>query len=653
MRTTRSSIAEVLALDFIQTLRAKGLGRTAIVMHAIRNALPQILAMGGLQIGYLIGGSILVETVFTWPGTGFLLNKAILTRDIPLLQGTILVLAMAFVAINLVVDLMQTVVDPRIKRGMSDLSIPSTRASDASRRDRWRVPQVARLLGQRLAAASLRLRDVVLPGADHADHAVGGIRALACAVRSRQGQYGSPAEAAVLSRQYPGHRRAGAGHAVAHALWRPHVVADGHRAGDAGHGRRRLVRRRRRVRRRLAQHADHARHGHVLRVSLGAAGCGDFRQSGRRHDQPAHYADAWCSRRRSAAWRRPRRARSAAWISSTPRAPPAPRRCRSCSTTSLVNAVSPVLVYASTLVSASILLASGLSFLGLGVSPPTPDWGLMLSTLAPGDLRAAGGLRDAGRRDLDHLAVLQPGQRRAAPGDGRQGMSRRARSNDNCSPPPTADQPADRGGKAQPMLIAQDLQRYFPIRGGILNRKVAEVKAVDDVSFTVLKGETLGVVGESGCGKSTLARLLMHLLARDAGELIFDGDPVGAASGLPLRDLRRNMQMVFQDSYSSLNPRLPVEESIAYAPRVHGMERPRRGSTARELLQRVGLRPEHFGGRYPHELSGGQKQRVNIARALALESAHADPGRGGLGARQIGRGAGAQPARPAEARRST
>jgi peptide/nickel transport system permease protein len=117
MRTTRSSIADVLGLDFIQTLRANGLGGTAIVVHAIRNALPQILAMFGLQVGYLIGGSILVETVFTWPGTGFLLNKAILSRDIPLLQGTILMLAMAFVGINLLVDLLQTAVDPRIKRG--------------------------------------------------------------------------------------------------------------------------------------------------------------------------------------------------------------------------------------------------------------------------------------------------------------------------------------------------------------------------------------------------------------------------------------------------------------------------------------------------------------------------------------------------------
>ncbi|SEQ20970.1 peptide/nickel transport system permease protein [Faunimonas pinastri] len=116
MRTTRSSLAEVLGQDFVQTLRAKGLGEIAIMRHAIWNAMPQILAMLGLQLGYLLGGSILIETIFTWPGTGYLLNKAILTRDIPLLQGAILILAMAFVAINLVVDLLQTVVDPRIKR---------------------------------------------------------------------------------------------------------------------------------------------------------------------------------------------------------------------------------------------------------------------------------------------------------------------------------------------------------------------------------------------------------------------------------------------------------------------------------------------------------------------------------------------------------
>jgi peptide/nickel transport system ATP-binding protein len=188
------------------------------------------------------------------------------------------------------------------------------------------------------------------------------------------------------------------------------------------------------------------------------------------------------------------------------------------------------------------------------------------------------------------------------------------------TPAPTEQrlgQPEDRGGKAQPMLTAIGLRRYFPIRGGILNRRVAEVKAVDDISFTVLKGETLGVVGESGCGKSTLARLLMHLLVRDAGEVIFDGDPVGTDTGLTLRQLRRNLQMVFQDSYSSLNPRLPIEDSIAYAPRVHGMSRTDAIRRAHELLESVGLRPNQFASRYPHELSGGQKQRVNIARALA------------------------------------
>ena len=116
-RTTRSTIAEILNQEFVQTLRAKGMSEWRIIRHALRNASAQIFAMFGLQLGYLIGGSVLVETVFTWPGTGYLLNKAILTRDIPLLQGTILVLATAFVLINLVVDLAQSLVDPRLKRG--------------------------------------------------------------------------------------------------------------------------------------------------------------------------------------------------------------------------------------------------------------------------------------------------------------------------------------------------------------------------------------------------------------------------------------------------------------------------------------------------------------------------------------------------------
>jgi peptide/nickel transport system permease protein len=115
-RTTRSAVAEVLSQDFVEMLRAKGLGRFAVLRHAVRNALPQVLTVMGLQFGYLVGGSILVETIFTWPGTGFLMSKAIMTRDVPLLQGAILVLALTFVLINLVVDLVQTMVDPRIKR---------------------------------------------------------------------------------------------------------------------------------------------------------------------------------------------------------------------------------------------------------------------------------------------------------------------------------------------------------------------------------------------------------------------------------------------------------------------------------------------------------------------------------------------------------
>jgi peptide/nickel transport system ATP-binding protein len=192
-----------------------------------------------------------------------------------------------------------------------------------------------------------------------------------------------------------------------------------------------------------------------------------------------------------------------------------------------------------------------------------------------------------------------------------------ARSRPRLETVPPHD-PRDRGGKIQPMLVVNGLKKHFPSRAGLFNRRTGSVRAVDDVSFVVFKGETLGIVGESGCGKSTLARLLMHLIHKDAGELIFDGEGVGEAHGLTLRELRRNMQMVFQDSYSSLNPRLPVEESIAYGPRVHGMPRLQARKVARELLQKVGLDPGLFGSRYPHELSGGQKQRVNVARALAL-----------------------------------
>ena len=179
--------------------------------------------------------------------------------------------------------------------------------------------------------------------------------------------------------------------------------------------------------------------------------------------------------------------------------------------------------------------------------------------------------------------------------------------------------PRDRGGKAQPLLIADGLRKYFPVRGGVFNRQVATVQAVDDVTFTVQKGETLGIVGESGCGKSTTARLLMQLIKPDRGTLVFDGDEVGTARGISVSAMRRQMQMVFQDSYSSLNPRMTMVDSIAYAPFMHGTPKRQAYEEAEHLLAQVGLNPAQHARRYPHEMSGGQRQRVNIARALALE----------------------------------
>jgi peptide/nickel transport system ATP-binding protein len=168
------------------------------------------------------------------------------------------------------------------------------------------------------------------------------------------------------------------------------------------------------------------------------------------------------------------------------------------------------------------------------------------------------------------------------------------------------------------ILEVRDLRKYFPIRGGFLQRQVAAVQAVDGVSFAVRRGETLGIVGESGCGKSTTARVLMRLIEPDAGETLIEGSRVGGAHGMSLKALRRTMQMVFQDSYSSLNPRLPILDTITYGPVVHGTPKGEARAEAMNLLRKVGLDPDNYARRYPHEMSGGQRQRVNIARALAL-----------------------------------
>ncbi len=175
----------------------------------------------------------------------------------------------------------------------------------------------------------------------------------------------------------------------------------------------------------------------------------------------------------------------------------------------------------------------------------------------------------------------------------------------------------DRGGPAQPLLTVRGLLKHFPVKGRTLFSPKRRVHAVDGIDFDVLKGETLGVVGESGCGKSTTARLLVRLIEPDAGEVLFDGENVGGT--LPLNSFRRQVQMVFQDSYASLNPRLTIEDSIGFGPRVHGLSARVCLAGAHDLLHRVGLEPARSAGRYPHELSGGQRQRVNIARALAME----------------------------------
>ena len=178
--------------------------------------------------------------------------------------------------------------------------------------------------------------------------------------------------------------------------------------------------------------------------------------------------------------------------------------------------------------------------------------------------------------------------------------------------------PRDLGGPWQPMLIVENLTKHFTLTGGRSGRR-AVVQAVDALSFQLRKGETLGIVGESGCGKSTTARLLVGLIKPDTGALVFDGEEVGSDHGISVRKMQRSVQMVFQDSYASLNPRLTLADTVAFGPRVCGHSRREARRRAHTVLRLVGLAPEHYATRYPHELSGGQRQRVNIARALAME----------------------------------
>ena len=168
------------------------------------------------------------------------------------------------------------------------------------------------------------------------------------------------------------------------------------------------------------------------------------------------------------------------------------------------------------------------------------------------------------------------------------------------------------------LLEVTNLVKYFPIKGGLLQRTVAQVKAVDDISFSVKQGETLGLVGESGCGKTTIGRTVLRLTPATRGSVRFQGKDVFKASVSEMKAMRKDMQIVFQDPYSSLDPRMPVGESIGEGLLVHGMsDTKKRNEIVIEMLRKVGLEDYH-ARRYPHEFSGGQRQRIGIARALAL-----------------------------------
>ncbi len=170
-----------------------------------------------------------------------------------------------------------------------------------------------------------------------------------------------------------------------------------------------------------------------------------------------------------------------------------------------------------------------------------------------------------------------------------------------------------------PLVAVRDLVKHFPVTGGVLQRTVGQVRAVDGVSFEVRRGETLGLVGESGCGKTTVGRLLLRLIEPTSGTIQFDGTDITGVHGAALKPYRRRMQIIFQDPYASLDPRTPIGDSIGEGLRIHGIgTSTERHARVRRMMDLVGLAPYHFR-RYPHEFSGGQRQRIGIARALVLE----------------------------------